>query len=150
MSGVIFLILRFAFTFSLYIFLGWIIYTLWQDLKIQSRTLDSYQIPPISLQSEWETHSVNQTFTIPEITLGRNLSCDFCLEDHTVSSEHARLIYRQGQWWVEDLRSTNGTFLNQLPVNEAMVVTSSDELQCGQAVIMITISETLKFRESNE
>lgn len=142
MSGVILLILRFAFTASLYFFLGWIIYVLWQELKSQSKTLDSYQIPPITLQSDYEAHSANQTFTIPEITLGRNLTCDFCLEDHTVSAEHARLIYRQGQWWVEDLRSTNGTFLNQLPVNEAMVITSTDELQCGQAVIIISISET--------
>lgn len=142
MSGVILLVLRFAFTASLYLFLGWIIYTLWQELKSQSKTLDSYQIPPISLQSEGEARSINQTFTIPEITLGRNLTCDFCLEDHTVSSEHARLVYRQGQWWVEDLRSTNGTFLNQLPVNEAMVITSADELQCGQAIISIKISET--------
>lgn len=141
MSGVIFLILRFAFTASLYLFLGWIIYMLWQELKSQSKTLDSYQIPPITLQFEDEAHSVNLTFTVPEITLGRNLTCDFCLDDHTVSAEHARLVYRQGQWWVEDLRSTNGTFLNQLPVNGAMVITSADELQCGQAVISITISE---------
>ncbi len=141
MSGIILLILRFAFTASLYLFLGWIIYTLWQELKSQSKTLESYQVPPITLQLEVDGNAINQAFTVPEITLGRNLTCDFCLEDHTVSAEHARLIYRQGQWWVEDLQSTNGTFLNQLPVNEAMVITSADELQCGQAVISITISE---------
>lgn len=143
MSGVILLILRFAFTLSLYIFLGWIIFTLWHNLKSESKTIDSYRIPPITLKYECEVHSANQTFTIPEITLGRNLSCDFCLDDHTVSAEHARLIYRQGQWWVEDLHSTNGTFLNQLPVNDAMVITSADELQCGQAVIFISINETV-------
>ncbi|MBN1536033.1 MAG: FHA domain-containing protein [Anaerolineales bacterium] len=141
MSGIILLILRFVFTACLYLFLGWAIYTLWQELKRQSKTLDSYQIPPINLHLEGDGHSRTQTFSIPEISLGRNLSCDFCLEDHTVSTEHARLIYQQGQWWVEDLRSTNGTFLNQLPVHEAMVVTSGDELQCGQVIIEILIGE---------
>jgi pSer/pThr/pTyr-binding forkhead associated (FHA) protein len=141
MSGVILLILRFAFTASLYLFLGWIIYTLWQDLIRQSKTLESYQIPAITLHSDEIERSVDQTFTTPEITLGRNMTCDFCLEDHTVSAEHARLVFRQGQWWVEDLQSTNGTFLNQLPVNEAMVITSADELQCGQAVISVTICD---------
>ncbi len=142
MSAVILLILRFAFAASLYLFLGWIIYTLWQDLISQSKTLESYQVPSITLHSEAIERSLEQTFSIPEITVGRNLTCDFCLEDHTVSAEHAQLIFRQGQWWVEDLQSTNGTFLNQLPVNAAMVITNADELQCGQAVISITINET--------
>lgn len=141
MSGIILVILRFAFIVCLYLFLGWILITLWQELKRQSKTLESYKVPPITLQSETNGHPLKQTFTDPEIILGRNLSCDYCLEDHTVSAEHTRLIFKQGQWWVEDLRSKNGTFLNQLPVNDSMVITSSDELQCGQVVISITIND---------
>lgn len=141
MTGIVLVILRFAFTISLYLFLGWALYMLWQELKSQSKTLESHKVPPITLQADIDEQSSKKTFTDPEIILGRNLTCDFYLDDHTVSAEHARLTFRQGQWWVEDLHSTNGTFLNQLPVNEAVVVTSADELQCGQAVILITIND---------
>lgn len=143
MTGIILLVLRSAFAVCLYLFLIWIVYTLWQELKNQSKTLEIRKVPPITLEFDIDGNTSKKTFLEPEIILGRNLTCDFCLEDHTVSAEHARLIFRQGQWWVEDLHSKNGTFLNQLPVNDPVVITSSDELQCGQVVIVITISENL-------
>ena len=46
------------------------------------------------------------------------------------------------EWWVEDLDSTNGTFLNQIQVEEPMVITSGDDLRCGRINIQIKI-ETL-------
>ncbi|NMC13860.1 MAG: FHA domain-containing protein, partial [Chloroflexi bacterium] len=121
MTGIILLILRLFFAVSLYLFLIWIIYTLWQELKNQSKTLEIRKVPPITLELDIDGQPSKKTFYEPEIILGRNLTCDFCLEDHTVSAEHARLIFRQGQWWVEDLQSKNGTFLNQLPVNDPVV-----------------------------
>ena len=37
------------------------------------------------------------------------------------------LTYRQSQWWIEDLHSTNGTFLNQEAVLEPVVITDGDD-----------------------
>lgn len=139
MTGVIVLILRFAFTLSLYLFIGWALYTMWRELKQESTQLSSRQPVALTLSPGMESDIAETRLTLPEITIGRDPSCNLPLDDHTVSAHHARLSYRQGQWWVEDLRSTNGTFLNQVPVSLPLVVTTGDELRFGQVAFNISI-----------
>ena len=50
--------------------------------------------------------------------MGRGLNNDLILEDSRVSREHAQLRYRARRFWVSDLHSTNGTFVNGDPVQE--------------------------------
>lgn len=52
------------------------------------------------------------------VSLGRGLGNDVILEDTRVSRHHAQLRYRQRRFWVTDLGSTNGTFVNGERVNE--------------------------------
>jgi hypothetical protein len=47
-----------------------------------------------------------------ELLLGRAAGCDIVLTDATVSRRHARLRFRDGSWVLQDLRSTNGTLVN--------------------------------------
>jgi hypothetical protein len=51
-----------------------------------------------------------------ELVIGRAGACDIALGDATVSRRHARLIFRDGGWIVQDLASTNGTRVNGLLV----------------------------------
>jgi hypothetical protein len=51
-------------------------------------------------------------------TLGRGLGNDIILEDSRVSRHHAQLRYRQRRFWISDMGSTNGTFVNGEPVSE--------------------------------
>jgi len=53
--------------------------------------------------------------------IGRASACDICLGDETVSRHHARLFFRDGEWIVQDLNSTNGTLLNGRPVGRAQL-----------------------------
>jgi hypothetical protein len=53
------------------------------------------------------------------LTIGRGLSNDIILEDARVSRHHAQLRYKTRRFWVTDLGSTNGTFVNGERVNEA-------------------------------
>ena len=139
MSGSILLILRVLLTLALYSFLGWALYTLWRDMQIQRDDALTRFSPLLSLQYENGSEKVVSAFEKPEITLGRDLVCDCVLEDATVSARHTRLSFMHGQWWVEDLRSTNGTFLNQEPVTTSVVLASGDELRCGQVTLRLTI-----------
>ena len=52
------------------------------------------------------------------VNMGRGLNNDLILEDSRVSREHAQVRYRARRFWVSDLRSTNGTFVNGDPVQE--------------------------------
>ena len=138
MSGILVLVLRLVLVLSLYGFLGWALYTLWMDMRQQGELLVS-RTPAIIISNE--DGSVAHRFTKPEVSIGRDPASDCPLEDKTVSTQHARLVYRQNQWWVEDLKSTNGTFLNQETVDEPLVVTSGDKLRCGQVELNIKIGE---------
>ena len=45
-------------------------------------------------------------------TVGRQAGCDYVVDDPKVSRRHFRCVTRDGEWWIEDLGSSNGTFLD--------------------------------------
>jgi hypothetical protein len=66
-----------------------------------------------------------------DLLIGRDdRACDVLLSDRTVSRRHARLRYRDGNWIIQDLRSTNGTSLNGERVGRARLK-PGDELFLG-------------------
>ncbi len=62
------------------------------------------------------THVIPLDSTL--MTIGRGLNNDIILEDTRVSRNHAQLRYRSRRFWLTDLGSTNGTFVNGEPVTE--------------------------------
>ncbi|HYZ97937.1 MAG TPA: FHA domain-containing protein [Acidimicrobiales bacterium] len=70
-----------------------------------------------------------------EITLGRAAGCQVLLDDAYASQVHARVFERDGHWYVEDLGSTNGTYLNRRRVAGPMVINRRDRLQIGNTVL---------------
>lgn len=70
-----------------------------------------------------------------ELTLGRAAGCQVPLEDSYASQVHARVFHRDGNWYVEDLGSTNGTYLNRRRVAGPMVFKRRDRLQIGNTVL---------------
>jgi len=140
MSAVLLLILRLAMALTLYAFLGWAVLTLWRDIKRQSDLLASRMVPEIVLYQQMGDEVSSSKYNVPEFVVGRELSCDLILDEKTVSAEHARFSYHHGNWWVEDLHSRNGTFLNQELLATQVVLTSGDELQIGQVVLRIEIN----------
>jgi len=68
-----------------------------------------------------------------EVTVGRGGGCGIVLADDTyVSTLHARLFQRGGESFVEDLGSTNGTFVNGERVTAATRLRRGDQVQFGQ------------------
>ncbi|HEX5366121.1 MAG TPA: FHA domain-containing protein [Acidimicrobiales bacterium] len=77
-----------------------------------------------------------QSFPLAEeVTLGRAAGCQVPLDDAYASQVHARVFQRDGQWYVEDLGSTNGTYLNRRRVAGPMVIKRRDKLQIGNTVL---------------
>ena len=74
-----------------------------------------------------------------ELTVGRASSCQVALTDDTYASQlHARIFRRDGRFWVEDLGSTNGTYLNAKPVAAPVALRRGDRLQIGRTVLEVT------------
>jgi pSer/pThr/pTyr-binding forkhead associated (FHA) protein len=122
-SAIVLLALRILLAASLYGFLGLAIYMIWRDMRSQKELIIARQPIPITLTTMVESSKLSRQFTCAQIILGRDDACDFPISDQTVSSHHARLSYRQSQWWVEDMSSTNGTILNGEVVTNPVVIT---------------------------
>lgn len=54
--------------------------------------------------------------TRPSTVIGRDLDADIPVDDESVSRRHCRLMYLDGAWFIEDLRSTNGTYVAGAPI----------------------------------
>ncbi|MBI4732804.1 MAG: FHA domain-containing protein [Chloroflexi bacterium] len=144
MSGPVVFALRALLAVGLYVFLAWALVTLWREVKQQGALLTARRIPPISLSIQrGELAPQLRHFHQPEVTIGRNPACECPINEDSISSHHARLSYHHGQWWLEDLASTNGTFLNEEKITLPTVVVSGDEVRCGETRFMVAFSGDL-------
>jgi len=66
--------------------------------------------------------------------LGRGESSDLVLRDSFASNKHARVFYHQGQYWIEDLQSTNGTFVNEVRIEHPTVLAEGDNIRIGDFI----------------
>ncbi len=141
MSAILLLALRILMAIILYAFLGLAVYTMLRDLRQQGALIAARLPTPLTLTSLAGAGANSRHFTKQEIILGREPGCDFPLDDQAVSSRHARLAYHHQQWWLEDLASTNGTYLNNEPVTMPVVITHGDELRLGHLEIKIELGQ---------
>jgi hypothetical protein len=81
--------------------------------------------------------AAGQAFTLHQDTtaIGRTQGNDVVLPDPTVSRHHARLTFRRGQWYLEDLNSSNGTYVNNIRINRPAPLMEGDELRFGDEVL---------------
>ncbi len=140
-SAIFLLVLRLLMAVALYAFLGWCFYILWRDLRTQAQGAARHRVPGVTVTLTGEGEPLR--FAVPEVTIGRHPSCEWMLVDETVSSRHARLSYHHDQWWLEDLNSRNGTFLNNEPLSEPVVLTEKDQVRCGQVDFTVVFDEAL-------
>jgi pSer/pThr/pTyr-binding forkhead associated (FHA) protein len=66
-----------------------------------------------------------------ETKVGRDIKNEICLDDITVSRSHALITKSNGQYFIKDLGSLNGTYLNAISVRDT-AITSGDEIQIGK------------------
>lgn len=84
-------------------------------------TEDPPAAEPVLLALDWSGGQA-------ELLVGRSDGCDVVLTDPTVSRCHARLLFRDGSWIVNDLGSTNGTLLNGVQVGRSELRPGDDLL----------------------
>jgi len=73
--------------------------------------------------------------TDQQITIGRANDATLVLHDDYASTRHARLFPQDGQWIVEDLGSTNGTYLDRQKVTQPTPVPPGVPIRIGKTVL---------------
>ena len=128
---------------SLYAFLAALFGMLWRDIraaaKVTSASTQRFgQL--IVLESTVPTLTPGASFPLwPVSSLGRAPTNTAPLPDETASLEHALLHLREGQWWLEDLDSRNGTRLNDTPITQPTPIMPGDVIGVGNVKLMIEI-----------
>ena len=99
---------------------------------------------PFRLIVRTKTHCIEQLLDEAKPCLvGRDPSCDIRLEDELVSGRHARLILSSDAWLVEDLNSTNGTFLDGARLEKPTPVPPRSRLMIGSASLELQSVEEI-------
>jgi len=81
---------------------------------------------------------VGERFSLRASTsIGRDAGNDVPLSDEAASARHAVLELRDGEWWIEDLGSTNGTVVNGIRIERAERLHFGDELAIGRIALRL-------------
>ena len=132
------LLLRLLFIFLLYFFLYQIVRVTTRELvALASQEPASGRPRPtarlVVVDGAESDLPPGATFALEPVTrVGRHRESTIPLDEPFVSAEHAELAYDNGRWWLRDLGSTNGTFVNGNPVRVATGVRPGDIVQFGR------------------
>lgn len=77
------------------------------------------------------------SLTKPEMYIGRDISNDIVINDAEVSRKHVRLLLQGEAYLIEDLGSTNGTFINQQRIAGAHLLKDGETVQMGENVVLV-------------
>jgi hypothetical protein len=156
MSEAVLTVLKFCFLALLYLFLYRVVRLTLRELRAPAVTAEGAPAPPTAPASaprrarreergslrlrivkpagrRGEAHAIDR-----ELTVGRGGGCAIVLSDDSyVSQLHARLFQQNGESYVEDLGSTNGTYVNGKLISGATRLRRGDQVQFGQTVAEI-------------
>jgi pSer/pThr/pTyr-binding forkhead associated (FHA) protein len=139
MNAILALIVRLILILLSYLFVGWIAFLIYSDLRNLKADRKSLSSTPITLTATIDEEIQEKTYNKTEVIIGRDPAADFPLQDERVSLRHCQIAFSQNQWWVEDLNSTNGVYLNGSLLKSRVVLMNRDQLQLGQVEINIKI-----------
>ncbi|WP_027717229.1 FHA domain-containing protein [Desulfovirgula thermocuniculi] len=136
MLDLVLAVLRYAFLFLLYLFLWAALRMMFKGLAEAGKVSVPRTLPSegwlVVLSSNNPRFREGEVITLGErLTMGRGEKNDLVLPDPFSSHEHAEVFFRNGQYWVRDLGSKNGTYLNGVRITRPTVLADGDSLRVG-------------------
>ncbi|HET7770818.1 MAG TPA: FHA domain-containing protein [Chloroflexota bacterium] len=127
---------RLAFVLVLYLFVFWALLALRRSVRASAQLSVAPPRPATLTLAEAAPVDGPVGRVIPidrPLVIGRRAECDVVLQDDAVSGRHARISWDTESWQVEDLESTNGTFVNGRRVAVPVRLKTGDAVRTGNA-----------------
>ncbi len=125
--------LRILFVVLIYAFLFFVARALWRDLRAGVAGAGRPLGRLVVVAAQEGRPEPGTSIPLDAVnSLGRDVNNSIVVDDSFVSAEHALLTFRGRAWFIEDRRSTNGTWLNGQRVEAPRPLGYGDELQVGQ------------------
>jgi hypothetical protein len=146
-TAVLLLILRIASAALIVAFVTVVFVMLWRDYRtavVRSREgRRSYGLLVEMVEIDGKMIKTGATYPLlPQTSIGRGPTNAVPIEDTYASSEHALVIRRGDQWWLEDRQSRNGTNLNGMRVEKPVVITQDDIIGIGRQRFRLELQDT--------
>ncbi|HEY6057515.1 MAG TPA: FHA domain-containing protein [Candidatus Limnocylindrales bacterium] len=126
-------IVRLLFLGLLYLFLAFVVRALLRDLRAAALEPSAELGRLVVVASPDVEPPAGSVFPLDAITtIGRDVNNSVVTDDPFASADHAILTFRGRAWYVEDLGSTNGTYVNGSIVDGVAPLSYGDELQVGR------------------
>jgi hypothetical protein len=126
-------LLRLVFLLFLYLFLFAVVRVLVRDLRAAAREPETELGRLFVVTSPGGEPHAGTAITLDAITtIGRDVNNSIVVDDRFASTEHAVLTFRGRAWYVEDVGSTNGTYVNGERIDGVAPIAYGDDLQVGQ------------------
>ncbi len=128
MFNIISLIFKYIFIVIIYLFIFSIIRLIYLDIRTIG-TIDGDRFVYLKLVNRIDTlpYKLKEYYIIEKsLSLGRAKHNDIILKDPFVSKEHLQIVRDEGKYFVEDLESSNGSFLNGDRIYDAVELNSKD------------------------
>jgi len=140
------LILRILFIVLLYLFLMQVVIAITRDLRktaASSEGMDSKGPPVLGHLIVVDSGPTNilpgTRFDLkPQTIIGRGPTNTIQITENFISSEHTRLWFRNGMWYVQDAGSVNGTYVNNQPAREVIPAKLGDIIRVGYIQFKLT------------
>lgn len=133
------LVLRLVLIIGLYLFLLAVVGVAWRELRASAietaspaEAIEMTQRKLVVVDAGETAFHNGDAFPVRPVTsLGRDMTNTIVIPDPSASAEHALISARDGHWWLEDLGSTNGTFLNGTVTREPAIIAPGDVIRVG-------------------
>ncbi|HEY4767851.1 MAG: FHA domain-containing protein [Chloroflexota bacterium] len=133
---ILLLVMQLGFLLLLYLLLFGFARSLLRDLRSAEMTQEASQsgIGRLAVvESPNDEPVAGRSIALGPInSIGRNVNSTVYVEDDFVSGSHAMLTFRGRSWFIEDLGSTNGTYVNGHRVERPVALSFGDELMIGR------------------
>jgi len=129
-------ILRYIFIILIYLFIFSILRLMYLDIKNITNRGDSLDDAYLKVVNRLDSlnFKMQEYYVIDDnMTLGRSSKNDIVIKDKFVSKNHLKIIVKNQGYYIEDLGSANGTFLNGMQVdpNELIELQNNDKIGVG-------------------
>lgn len=134
MFSVLSLIFRYIFILIIYLFMLSIIRLIYLDIK-NMHTVENETGSYLKLinRKEMIPYKIKDEYALNDkITIGRSNKNNILLRDPYVSKEHLKIVKDEGKYFLEDLKSANGTYLNNERVLDVTILKNGDRIKLGQ------------------
>ncbi len=141
---VILFLLRVISGLLLFSFLLALFFLIWREYRVIAkqinfnRTTYGRLVEFTQVDSAWVPTGTTYPLR-PLTTLGRAPTNEVVINNSFSSSEHALIALRDGQWWLEDRNSRNGTLLNDEAIVRNTIITHLDMIQIGEVTFRVEL-----------